>query len=91
MTIRVAHYPPYCSKYNPIERRLFCQLTRAWQGVVFHSLDLVKQLARQTHTSTGLRVTVDVIKKVYETGVKVAHDFKQTMRIVFDDEMPKWN
>ena len=91
MTIRVAHYPPYCSKYNPIEHRLFCHLTRAWQGVVFHSLDIVKQLARQTHTSTGLRVTVDVIKKVYETGLKIAHDFKQTMRIVFDDEMPKWN
>jgi hypothetical protein len=28
MTIRVAHYPPYCSKYNPIEHRLFCHLTR---------------------------------------------------------------
>jgi len=91
IAIRVAHYPPYCSKYNPIEHRLFCHLTRAWQGVVFHSLDLVKQLARQTRTNTGLRVSVDVIKKVYETGQKVAHDFKQTIRIVFDDNLPKWN
>lgn len=91
MTIRVAHYPPYCSKYNPIEHRLFCHLTRAWQGVVFHSLDIVKQLARQTQTSTGLRVTVDVIKKTYQTGRKVAHDFKQNMSILFDDDMPKWN
>lgn len=91
LAIRVAHYPPYCSKYNPIEHRLFCHLTRAWQGVVFHTLDMVKQLARQTRTNTGLRVTVDVIKKVYQTGRKVAPDFKQTMRIVFDDEMPKWN
>ena len=91
MTIRVAHYPPYCSKYNPIEHRLFCHLTRAWQGVVFQTLDIVKQLARQTHTSGGLRVTVDVIKKAYQTGQKVAHDFKQTMRIAFDDELSKWN
>ncbi len=91
MTIRVAHYPPYCSKYNPIEHRLFCHLTRAWQGVVFHTLDIVKQLARQTHTSGGLRVTVDVIKKAYQTGQKVARDFKQTMRIAFDDELSKWN
>ncbi len=91
LPIRVAHYPPYCSKYNPIEHRLFCHLTRAWQGVVFHSLDIVKQLARATRTSTGLRVTVDVIKKAYQKGRKVADDFKQTMRIVFDDAMPKWN
>ena len=91
MTIRVAHYPPYCSKYNPIEHRLFCHLARAWQGVVFHTLDIVKQLARETHTSGGFRVTVDGIKKAYQTGQKVAHDFKQTMRIAFDDELSKWN
>lgn len=91
LPIRVAHYPPYCSKYNPIEHRLFCHLTRAWEGVVFRSLDLVKRLARQTRTRTGLRVTVDVIKKMYQTGRKVAPDFKQTMRIVFDPELPKWN
>ena len=42
--IRVAHYPPYCSKYNPIEHRLFPHLSRACQGVVFESLELVKEL-----------------------------------------------
>jgi Rhodopirellula transposase DDE domain len=91
LSIRVAHYPPYCSKYNPIEHRLFCHLTRAWQGVVFHSLEIVRRLARQTRTNTGLRVTVDVIKKAYQTGQKVARDFPRTMRIAFDQEMPKWN
>ena len=35
--IRVAHYPPYCSKYNPIEHRLVPQLSRACQGVIFHT------------------------------------------------------
>src|SRR5208337_4018328 len=35
--IRVAHYPPYCSKYNPIEHRLFPHLTRACRGVIFHT------------------------------------------------------
>ena len=39
--IRVAHYPPYCSKHNPIEHRLFPHLTRACQGVIFHTLDTV--------------------------------------------------
>ena len=42
LEIRVAHYPPYCSKYNPIEHRLFPHVTRACQGVVFHTLEIVK-------------------------------------------------
>jgi hypothetical protein len=89
--VRVAHYPPYCSKYNPIEHRLFPHVTRACAGVAFKSVELVKQLVSRTSTSTGLSVTVDVLDKAYETGRKVAADFKKTMRIAFDKVLPKWN
>ena len=54
--IRVAHYPPYASKYNPIEHRLFPHLTRACQGVIFPSVELVKELMEKAKTSTGLEV-----------------------------------
>ncbi len=37
--IRIAHYPPYTSKYNPIEHRLFPHITRACTGVIFDSLE----------------------------------------------------
>lgn len=89
--IRVAHYPPYCSKYNPIEHRLFPHVTRACQGVIFKSVELVKALMSETKTKAGLSVMVDIIDKVYHTGRKVAADFKANMRIVFDDYLPKWN
>ena len=89
--IRIAHYPPYTSKYNPIEHRLFPHITRACQGVIFTSIELVKELIEKTRTSTGLKVTVQIIDQVYETGRKVADDFKETMKIVFDDFLPKWN
>jgi hypothetical protein len=89
--IRVAHYPPYCSKYNPIEHRLFPHVTRACQGVIFTSMALVKELMAKTNTTTGLKVFVHIIDKVYETGRKVAADFKENMRIVFDDFLPQWN
>ena len=91
MAIRVAHYPAYCSKFNPIERRLFCHVTRACQGVLFDSLPTVIDLMRKTQTQTGLSVTVGVIDKVYETGRKVADAFKNNMPIVFDPFLPKWN
>jgi hypothetical protein len=89
--IRIAHYPPYCSKYNPIEHRLFPHVTRACQGVVFTSVELVKELMEKTHTETGLKVFVQIIDKVYHTGRKVAVDFKEKMRIVFDGFLPRWN
>ena len=89
--IRVAHYPPYCSKYNPIEHRLFPHLSRACQGVTFESVELVKELMEKAGTSTGLEVTVAILDKVYQTGRKYAEGFKETMKIVFDEILPKWN
>lgn len=89
--IRIAHYPPYCSKHNPIEHRLFPHVTRACQGVIFKNIALVKELMEKTSTSTGLKATVQIIDKVYELKRKVADDFKDTMRIVFDDFLPRWN
>jgi hypothetical protein len=89
--IRVAHYPPYESKYNPIEHRLFPHVTRACQGVVFISVELVKELMEQTSTKTGLWVTVDIIRQPYATGEKAPNGFKEQMPIAFDDVLPKWN
>jgi hypothetical protein len=91
LEIRVAHYPPYTSKYNPIEHRLFPHLTRACQGVTFHTIEVVKELMEKAKTKTGLRVTVDILDKVYQTGRKCAASFKQNMPIVFDPILPKWN
>lgn len=89
--IRIAHYPPYCSKYNPIEHRLFPHVTRACQGVVFKNLAIVCNLIAGTKTTTGLSVTVAVLDKVYKTGRQVSVSFRQRMPIIFDDYLPKWN
>jgi Rhodopirellula transposase DDE domain len=89
--IRVAHYPPGCSKYNPIEHRLFPHVTRACQGVVFVSLGLVKTLMERTKTKTGLWVSVDLLPGDYPTGEKAPAGFKEAMTIVFDEVLPRWN
>lgn len=91
LELRVAHYPPYCSKHNPIEHRVFPHVTRACQGVIFHSLDVAGQFIARTKTTTGLRVTVSILEKVYATGRKYAANFKKNMAILFDDHLPKWN
>ncbi len=91
LEIRVAHYPPYCSKYNPIEHRLFPHVTRACQGVVFHTVQVVKALMEKTKTRAGLEVTVNILDKPYEIGRQCADEFKKNMKIVFDALLPKWN
>ena len=85
----VAHYPPYCSKHNPIEHRVFPHVTRACEGVIFHSVSLVKQLIERTRT--GLRVTVDILDHVYAAGHKAAADLQSTPKLVADATLPKWN
>lgn len=89
--IRIAHYPPYTSKYNPIEHRLFPHITQVCQGVIFQSVEMVCELMAKAKTQTGLRVFATVLDKVYETGRKVSQEFKETMQIVFDEFLPKWN
>lgn len=89
--IRIAHYPPYTSKYNPIEHRLFPHVTRACKGVVFKTVDLVKSLIEKTKTSKGLKVIVNIIDKPYETGRSASEEFLQAPPIIFDELLGKWN
>jgi hypothetical protein len=91
LEIRVAHYPPYCSKYNLIEHRLFPHVTRACRGAILDTAETAKHYMEKTETSTGLGVVVRFLDKVYQTGRKCAQGFKKAMKIVFDDLLPKWN
>ena len=91
LPIRVIHYPPYSSKYNPIEHRLFPHVTRACQGVVFGSLAVVKALMEKTRTRVGLNVVVDIVDRVYATGRKVSAEVKRTWNLIRDTILPRWN
>ena len=89
--IRIAHYPPYTSKYNPIEHRLFPHISRACQGVIFKSAEMVKNFMQKATTRKGLKVFASISDKSYEPGKKAAEGFKENMKIVFDDYLPRWN
>jgi hypothetical protein len=89
--IRIAHYPPHTSKWNPIEHRLFPHITRSLQGMVLTTHQLAKELIEKTTTKSGLKVFSSIFNRVYETGRKVAEGFKQSMRIIFDDNLAPWN
>lgn len=91
LEIRVAHYPSYCSKFNPIERRFFPHVARACQGMLFDVLDTAVALMKKASTTTGLRTTVNVIRRIYQIGRKVPESFKSAMTLRFDRLLPRWN
>ena len=59
--------------------------------MIFRTLETVRYSMSKAETATGLVVKVSILEKVYETGLKCAAGFKQTMKIVFDEILPKWN
>jgi hypothetical protein len=91
LEIRVCHYPPYESKYNPIEHRFFPHVTRACDGVIFHTVEAALENMAKTSTTKGLTTTVHLLDGDYQTGEKAPKNYKKSMRIVFDEELPKWN
>lgn len=91
LSIRVCHYPPYASKWNPIEHKVFPHVTRAMAGVKLESVDTAKNLIKQTQTKTGLRVAVNVTKKIYKTGVKVAKETIKKINITKHGQLGQLN
>jgi hypothetical protein len=91
MVLRVAHYPPGCSKYNPIEHRLFPHVARKLQGIFLTGIEMVRDLARRATTASGLHVFARTLRGLYETGQRARVRSAQQLRILFDPVLPRWN
>lgn len=91
LSVIVCHYPPYCSKWNPIEHRLFSQVHKAMEGVVFSDYQTVKKLIEQTSTKTGLSVAVRLNLKEYQKGIKVHKDKICEHRIAYHPKIAELN
>jgi len=91
LEVRMAHYPPYCSKYNAIEHRLFPHVTRACQGLLLTSLEVAVKAMAKTATKKGLKTTVHVLPGDYPLKEGYPDEYRETMKIRFDHELPTWN
>jgi hypothetical protein len=89
--VRVAHYPPYCSKYNPIEHRFFPHVTRACQGLLLTSVEVTAEAMARASTKQGLKTTVRVLEGEYPLKEGYPDEYPTQMKIRFDEELPAWN
>ena len=91
LEITVCHYPPGTSKWNPIEHRLFSQITATWAGHVLGTLLILLGFIRRTTTTTGLKVTATHLDRTYPTGLKVSNAEMKALQLTRHDICPQWN
>ncbi|MEM6473654.1 MAG: ISAzo13 family transposase [Planctomycetota bacterium] len=91
LTIEVCHYPPGTSKWNKIEHRLFCHITRNWRGVPLESHEVVVNLIGSTRTNEGLEVHCAIDGNQYEKGRKINDVEMQSVNIKRNSFHGDWN
>ena len=91
LSVTVCHYPTGASKWNPIEHRLFSEISKTWAGCPLRSFDDVLHYIRDTKTQTGLTVKAHLVTETYETGVKVLDKEMEALNVEFHDVCPQWN
>ena len=89
--IEVSHLPPGTSKWNKIEHRLFCYISKTWAGKPLIDVLTVVKLIGSTTTSKGLKVVCDVDERVYPVGVKVTDKQFDKIDIELLDLNHGWN
>ena len=82
LTVQLAYYPPYHSKYNPIER-VWGFLEQHWNGSLLDSVETVIQFARTLRWKQS-RPVVHFVKDVYHSGVKLTQKAMALLEERFD-------
>ena len=91
LTVTVSHYPPGCSKWNPVEYRLFSQISMNWAGKPLRDLDTMLAYIRGTATTTGLMVEAHLDQEIYRKGRQVTKRQMNELRLSSHDICPTWN
>ena len=91
LEVTICHYPTGASKWNPIEHRLFSQITRTWAATPLTSYHVVLDALRSTKTSTGLTVEATLIEHTYEKGLSVSDADMKLLNLEKHSICPQWN
>jgi len=91
LIIEVCHYPPGTSKWNKIEHRVFCHITRNWRGVPLETLQVVVESIAATTTETGLEVHAWLDESAYEKGREVSDEELPACHIKRHNYHGEWN
>ncbi len=91
ITVTIAHYPTGASKWNPIEHRLFSEISKNWAAEPLVSYEKMLNFIRTTITQTGLVVTAYLDRKEYPTGLRPSPQLISSLALRPSSTLPRWN
>ena len=91
ISVTVSHYPTGASKWNPVEHRLFSEISKNWAGRPLDSYETILKYIRTTTTNQGLSVSAHLVSKSYDVGIKVTDEAMKQLRISKAVSLPRWN
>jgi Rhodopirellula transposase DDE domain len=91
LTVTVCHYPTGCSKWNPVEHRLFSYISMNWAGKPLKTLGIMLGYIRGTTTEKGLTVKAFLDEGFYKRAQKVSRDEMARLKLTNEDVCPQWN
>jgi len=89
--VTVCHYPSGASKWNPIEYRLFSEISKHWAGQPLESYETLLRLIAETKTQTGLRVKSHLVSQHFQTGQRVSTEQMGQLFMRKHKVLPEWN
>jgi len=91
LSVCVSHFPPGTSKWNKIEHRLFCYITKNWRGKPLRTIETVVELIGNTRTESGLRVKAHLDTSKYPTGIVVTDEEMNSLNLHRNSYHGDWN
>jgi hypothetical protein len=91
LSVTVSHYPTGASKWNPIEHRLFSEITKTWAGTPLSSFEVMMACLEETSTETGLTVEAHRIERDYAKGIRVSDEEIAALAVEKHATCPQWN
>jgi hypothetical protein len=91
LTVTISHYPPGTSKWNPIEHRLFSQISRNWAGEPLTDIDKALNFIRTTKTTSGLVVSARLLANNYDKGIRISDAEMKLLNLARHVTLGRWN
>jgi hypothetical protein len=91
LAVTVCHYPTGASKWNPIEHRLFSEVSKHWAGQPLTDYPTIMRLVAGTRTQTGLQVRCALSAEHYPTKIRVSDDQMGDLDLLKHPILPAWN
>lgn len=91
LAVTVCHYPTGASKWNPVEHRVFSEISKHWAGQPLTDYPTIVRLIGETQTRTGLRVACTLNAKYYPTKLQISDERMDHVDLLKHTTLPEWN